>query len=71
MEDLTKKVLLSVADGPESIEIYTSEDEVVVDWGDNLPSLYLTATVLGASIKLGPFCLPSIRNGIIQMLKQP
>lgn len=64
-----KRVLLSVADGPESIEIYTSEDEGAVDWGLDAPALYLTATLQGAYVKIGPFCLRAIREGVEAGLK--
>lgn len=57
-----KKILFSIADGPESVEIYTSEDEAVVDFAACYPAMYLTATVNGASVKLGPFHLKSIRD---------
>lgn len=57
-----KTILFSIADGPESIEIYTSEDEAVVDFAACYPALYITATVSGASVKLGPFHLERIRN---------
>jgi hypothetical protein len=61
--DPTKKILLSVADGPEGIEIYTSEDEAVVDWSSAVPSLYLTANTIDAYVKLGPFqlLLPQVK----------
>mgnify|MGYP000968374340 CR=1 FL=1 len=54
-----KKVLLSVGDGPEHIELYTSEDESVVDWSYRPPhgALYLVACLNGASVRLGPFYL--------------
>lgn len=50
-----KHVILSAADGPEGIEIYTSEEEGVVDWSPTSPAMYLVATVNGAMVKLGPF----------------
>lgn len=59
-----KKTLLFVADGPESIEIYTSENEAVVDHSPLIPVVYLIASTHGAYVKLGPFCLESIRKGI-------
>jgi hypothetical protein len=52
---LDRQVILSAADGPEGIEIYTSEEEGIVDWSPASPALYLVASVNGASIKLGPF----------------
>ena len=65
-----KQILLSVADGPESIELYTSEDEAVVDWARDSPALYLTATVAGSYVKLGPFMLSSILEGVKQALEK-
>jgi hypothetical protein len=55
--DATKVVLLSAQDGPESIEIYTSEDQAVVDWSCDVPALYVHVTLNGAACYLGPFCL--------------
>ncbi len=59
-----KRVLFSAGDGPEHIEFYVSEDEGVVDWASDLPALYLTASVNGAYIKLGPFQMKSIRQAL-------
>lgn len=59
-----KQILLSVADGPEGIEIYTSEDEGVCDWSQTFPAMYLTASVNDAYVKLGPFTLSSMAVGI-------
>ena len=64
-----KKVWLSVADGPESIEIYTDGEKGVVDWSPQDPALYLTATLNGASVKLGPFTLRTIYEGLVSQLK--
>jgi hypothetical protein len=36
-----KKVLLSAGDGPDGIEIYTSEDRAAVDWAHDIPALYV------------------------------
>ncbi len=63
-----KQVLLRVEDGPESIEIYTSEDEGIIDWASTLPGVYLTATVNGASVKLGPFHCTNILLGLRAVL---
>jgi len=63
-----KKVLLSVCDGPEGIEIYTSDDEGVVDWSSSFPAVYITATLQGASVKLGPFTLPEIYRQLREQL---
>lgn len=69
MTDPTKKILLSVADGPDSIEIYTSEDKAVVDWAADCPALYLTATChMNSAIQLGPFALSA--NLIKQLQEQ-
>jgi hypothetical protein len=61
--DPTKKILLSVTDGPEGIELYTSEDEAVVDWAGVVPALYLTVSTHDAYVKLGPFhlLLPKVK----------
>jgi hypothetical protein len=64
-----KQILFSVADGPESIEIYTSDHEGVVDWSSTFPAVYLSATLNGAYVKLGPFQLSAIYNGIKEALK--
>jgi len=55
-----RKILLEVADGPEHICIYTSEDEGIVDWSPTFPAVYLTASINGAGVKLGPFTLSRI-----------
>jgi len=60
--DPTKKILLSVADGPEHIELYTSDDEAVVDWSGQIPALYLTASTHDTYVKLGPFQLLKIKG---------
>ena len=57
-----KKILLSVADGPEGIEIYTSDHQGISDWSGDLPALYLNASVNGASVTMGPFNLKKIRE---------
>lgn len=56
------RVLLWAGDGPESIEVYTSESEGVTDWAPNLPALYICVTLQGAQVKLGPFTMKSIRE---------
>lgn len=69
LEDGSKKVLISIGDGPEGFEFYTSEEEAVCDFSNDVPALYLTASVNGAFIKLGPFQLKSIREELIKKLK--
>lgn len=59
---IDRKVLLHVADGPEAITIYTSENGAVVDWCADCPALYLEASTNDAQVKLGPFHLSSIRR---------
>ncbi len=66
--DTTKKVILEAGDGPDGITLYTSENEGVVDWADSLPALYLTASVNGASVKLGPF-IKGVRDQVLERLK--
>lgn len=63
-----KKVLLSLSDGPEGIEIYTSEEAAIVEWSSDIPSLYISVTVDGAYVRLGPFHMKSIREGIERVL---
>ena len=56
MIDPTKRVLLSVGDGPDGIELYTSEEDAVVDWARSVPSLYMTASCgMYGFVKFGPF----------------
>lgn len=57
-----KTVLFSAREGPESLEIYTSEDQAIVDDGVDIPGLYIKATLMGAAFYLGPFCCSSIRK---------
>lgn len=64
-----KITLLSVGDGPEGIEIYTSQDEGVVDWATSFPAVYLTASINGAQVKLGPFTMPGIYRQLLDELK--
>lgn len=61
-----KRVLLQVGDGPEGIEIYTSEEEGVVDWAEHLPGLYVVVTLDGAYVKLGPFHLRSLQEQLAE-----
>ena len=70
-----ENVLLDIADGPEGIEIYTSEDEGIIDCSNTFPAVYIVVTMYGAMSKFGPFTLKSIyeklekalnnKNGII------
>ena len=64
------KILLLAADGPESIEIYTSEVEGIIDWSPSFPALYVKITLQGVSAKFGPFTLSTIYNEIIKALKE-
>ena len=57
-----KRILLSVADGPEGIELYLSEHEAVSDWAPHTPALYLVASTHDTHIKMGPFTLRSIQE---------
>ena len=52
-----KKVLLSVGDGPEGIEIYTSEERAVVDWASDIPALYVDVSLNNVTAHFGPFWL--------------
>lgn len=63
-----KKILFSSADGPESLEIYTSEDGAIVDWAGDIPALYVNATINGACVNLGPFHLSKIRKDFEKLL---
>ena len=64
-----KTTLLKIAAGPESIEIYTDDDEGIVDFSYDLPALYLIASTHDSFVKLGPFCLSSIRKQLEERLK--
>jgi hypothetical protein len=64
-----KQRLLFVADGPEHIEIYISDEEAVSDWAHDSPALYLTASVNGSYVEIGPFQLAGIRKGVEDALK--
>jgi hypothetical protein len=64
--DPTRKVLLDVGDGPEGITIYTSEDRAVVDFAEQCPALYLSASLNDAHVNLGPFTL--LRDHVIAAL---
>jgi len=63
-----KRVLFSVGDGPESIEIYTSENRAVVDWAADYPALYIDVTLRDVQVHLGPFTLRSIREAVEKAL---
>jgi hypothetical protein len=65
-KDKTKVVLLDIGDGPEGFQIYTSINESIIDWLGDVPGLYLTASIDGASIKLGPFAMS---HSLIEKLK--
>lgn len=64
-----KKILLSVADGPEGIEIYTSEEEGMVDWSPAFPAVYIVVNTHDAMFKAGPFSLPAIYEQLVAALK--
>jgi hypothetical protein len=66
-----KTTLLKVTDGPEGIEIYTDDDEAIIDWGAGIPGIYIIATASGAYVKIGPFQLKSIREGVERILNVP
>lgn len=70
MPDPSKKILLDVSDGPEGFTIYESEHEGVSDWSGTFPALYLTAAIQGANVKLGPFQLATIRERLLDKLKE-
>jgi hypothetical protein len=59
-----KRILFSAADGPEGLEIYTSEEEGIVDWTGALPGLYVVVVLQDVSAKFGPFQLPTIREAL-------
>jgi len=63
-----QQVLLDVEDGPEGIKIYLSMDRGVVDWSSSLPAMYIEATLWGASVKLGPFHMNSVRDAVVHAL---
>lgn len=63
------KILLDVADGPEGIKIYTSEDDGVVDWSSTFPAVYIIINTHDAMVKLGPFQCSKIYNELVSKLK--
>jgi hypothetical protein len=55
-----RKVLLKVADGPDGITLYTSEQEAIATWADGETTLFLeVSNGLNAYAKFGPF-LPEV-----------
>jgi len=63
-----RKTLLDVKDGPEGIHIYTSEEDAIVDFSEDIPGLYIDVAINGACSKFGPFTLRSIREGVEKAL---
>ena len=61
--------LLDVHDGPEGIEIYTSEEEGVVDWSNTFPAVYIVVNTQDAMVKLGPFQCSEIYKQLKEQLK--
>lgn len=52
------QVLLSVADGPEGIVIYTSEEGAIVDCCEGVPALYVEIHCgMNCAAYFGPFSL--------------
>ena len=64
-----KQILLDVGDGPEGIQIYTSEEEGIVNWAGSFPAVYIVASLWGANFKLGPFTLGSIYTQLREKIK--
>jgi hypothetical protein len=62
---------LSVGDGPEGIEIYTSEERGVVDWSSTFPAVYVHVAMNGVAVNLGPFRLPAIYDQLAERLGAP
>ena len=63
-----KTVLLSVGDGPDGIEIFTSEDKAVVDWAHDIPALYINISCgMTSAAQFGPF---SLSKSLIAQLKE-
>jgi hypothetical protein len=65
-----KAVLLDVGDGPDGIQLYTSEDEAIATWAAGVPALFLIAQGMGAYVKLGPF-LPRVLEQLRNALAAP
>jgi hypothetical protein len=63
-----RQILLSVGEGPEGIQIFTSDDRGVVDWSSTFPAMYLYASVNGASVLLGPFQMKTIYDQLLLAL---
>jgi len=63
-----REFLLEIGDGSDGIEIYTSEDEAVVDWATDIPALYLTVSCgMLVNAKFGPFPLS---RSLIEQLRE-
>lgn len=52
-----KQILFEVADGPEGVTIYSSEDEAISSWGRHVPGVFVSVSVNGAMAHFGPFSL--------------
>lgn len=69
MNQKQKTILLEASDGPEGIQIYTSEEEGVVDWSPAFPALYVVVNTQDAMVKVGPFQLKTVYEQLIKQLK--
>lgn len=52
-----KQVRLVIGDGPEGVEIFTSEERAIVDWAKDIPARYIKVSMMDASAQFGPFTL--------------
>jgi hypothetical protein len=66
-----KKILFKCCDGPEGLEIYTSEQQAITDWATDYPALYLIADIQGSHVRLGPFQISKIRKSLEKLVEGP
>ena len=65
----SREWLLHATDGPEGIEIYTSEDEGVIDWSATFPAVYVVVATHDSYVKLGPFQCKRVYKQLKEQLK--
>ena len=64
-----KQTLLFVGDGPEVIDIYTSDQRGVIDAAQTFPAVYVGIAIDGARCTMGPFTLAAIYQQLEKALK--
>ena len=69
-----RKYLLRAQDGPESIEIYTSDSDGYYDQGYRIgdidPAIYISVTTQHGSFQAGPFEMSEIYSKLKEQLKE-